>query len=1303
MKKFYRFLLVASLLLAVLCIGAFAADTVIYVNGNTGTDTNTGAANSPIKSIEVAFSKFDGTEGGTLVICTPITVAPETELSSSASGPILVTTYYRVNYANISKAQLNIEGNLYLDAPVTFDKIKLNYLSDNPMLFCQGNDVTFGAEIENIYPSTAPAIYTGTHGAKEGISAKKAEYFDYTVNVLGGTWYYIKGGSYRNDDGQIVGTVGDFEINISGGTFTAKGNNDSSTALTALVGFDALRGDAALNISGGTFASAIVGIGRSGYNSTVSNQQYADGNVSINISGGTFNGGEIRAVQDGVVSEINGDFTVSVSGGTFSNFGGVDASGVNGLATAEIASALGLKTTGFDPTLTVASGDAVTVTGDALIRVSGVVPVSALKISGNGKVIIEGADEDAKITIGDVWYVGTNTIIRNIAIDGYGTGVISCSDGKILIDDGITGNGFALKNFTDATVRSGLFAYIKGARDKDVRLHIDGATISGDVVAVANETDKSGYVLITSGKVGGSVYAFEYSGNEGAIHLLGGEVGGKIGVSKNPTDKCVYAFGAVAPEGTTIDYTGCEKYNAPTNAVFVSAELGFAKDQVAGDGSSPLTPMTDLNEAILAAEGRQIVVCGPIYLTSTTNLAKVDGKTVITSKYMGIDYRDFADARIELSDGLRSSGETVYENVTFLAFERYTFVSAESNKLTIGDGVKCELYPGKRIELYPSLVGGTHAKTLRLTSTDLTVKSGTWGVVSGGSHYHYDSDIKTYTINGDINLSILGGTFTEGVYLAGRSVVNGNMNLTVTGGVFDCSVYGSYDGENVSGNIKIELDGGKYHGDIGRTRINLDGATVGSSFLLNIVDGDYDRISSVKLDGGDLNVSEKIDLNATISGSASFTNPIAGYADPSVIYRDGWYYYSFAKDYLGLPAVWIAKASNIYDLGNVEPTLVWAQALSSAGSDIVSLWAPQLYYFDGNWYLYTTCDIGLATSGSARRMPIVWKANTSDPVGTYTYHGLLGNLDTEVYSYLSPRFIEMEGKRFMICGGFWRVEDCTGQHIQRMFICEMSDPLTMGSKMSVISSPQYGFEGGIMEGPFPVVSPKGTLYVLYAAGHTRTDTYCTGILKFTGTKASQLANASYWTKYSEPLHEVNYDANVLSPGAMVITTTPSGDKYLGIYHAKEYHLSAYTMRRLYVQELTFVNDFPTMDAPKETSHVFTLEKNGTPLKDRIFGYATLGAVTEKNREPVYGETTFMSNLMQGDTNFDGIINLIDVLKTMKFTVGISMSGFDYVHSDMNVDNNIDVVDILMILNEALCYTAPVEEPEIPEEDVVETE
>ncbi len=1256
--KFVLFMLVFPF---AMCICTSAADAVVYVNANSTNDAENGTAHAPFKTLEAAVAFFEGSSGGKIVVCSSIDFADATELSCKCDGSITVTAD--------AEGQINFAGKFYINAPLIFENIKLNFTTDTPMIFCEGNNVTFGEGVTTSYISTAPIIHGGTYGGKSGMTQKKMCFSDYTISVKSGTWYYVKGGSYRDAEGQPVGTLSNVTVDISGGTFISNRTGASDNAVISPLGFDALLGDATLNISGGSFACSIVGVARPGYNSTTSNNQYVKGNICINISGGTFTGGDVRAVQDSVASEIDGDFFVNISGGSFKNFGEVDGECVNGLAIADVKSGISAKN--VKPLVTVSSGGTAVVTDGGVIRVKGAINSSALKISGDKKVIIEGASADASITIDNVLYVGTNTEIRNVALNGYGTGIISCSDGKILIDEGITGNGIALKNFTDATVRSGLFAYIKGAREKSVKLHIDGATVTGDVVAVANKCNENGYVLLTSGTVGGNVYAFEYSGNEGAVHILTDDFCGKVGVAKYPTDKCVNVFGAVAPATATVDYKGCVNRNASLDAVFV-------RSGGEGDGSSALSPMGDLAAAVDSANGKTVVVCGPLYLKATTSLPAVSGKTVITSKYMGLDYRDFTDAHIELSAGLYIGGKTVFENVDFLAFEKYTFLSAEGHDLTIGEGVECRIFEGKRVEKYPSLVGASHEKTVSINSVNLTVLSGTWGTLAGGSYHTSDTDTKNYTVTGDVNMNIYGGTFVDGVYLAGRANVGGNATFNIYGGCFECPVYAAHDNDTtVNGDVKINIQGGTFCGDIYRYG-------VGNSFTLNMAGGDFNRVGIVDVGGGTLNVGEGIDLDAEVFGVGQYQNPTAGYADPSVVYHDGWYYYSFAKDYLGKPGLWMAKAANIYDIGNVRPTLIWAQATSEHETVVKSLWAPQLYFLEGKWYLYATCDVGLETTlSNGRRMPVVWRAETDDPYGKYEYLGVIKNVDMDVVSYNSPRIIKHGGKLYMINGSFFREEDCTNQHIQRTFISELSDPITVSGKAFVISSPMYDYEKNIMEGPFPVYSPSGTLYVIFAAGHTRSDEYCTGIMRFNGTEKDSLQDASKWEKFSEPLQFASYENGVYSPGAMVVTTTPDGSEYLAVYHAKEYHYSAYTMRRLYVQKLWFENDFPRVDAPQPTDTVFELALNKMPLSKRVQNYSLRGVAALEEVDLPKGETEYIPCHIYGDVNFDEKVNLLDALNLAKIIAGGSKDPFELARADTNGDGNVNVSDLLKLLKDLL--------------------
>jgi hypothetical protein len=142
-----------------------------------------------------------------------------------------------------------------------------------------------------------------------------------------------------------------------------------------------------------------------------------------------------------------------------------------------------------------------------------------------------------------------------------------------------------------------------------------------------------------------------------------------------------------------------------------------------------------------------------------------------------------------------------------------------------------------------------------------------------------------------------------------------------------------------------------------------------------------------------------------------------------------------------------------------------------------------------------------------------------------------------------------------------------------------------------------------------LVSPAGTLYMCYAAGHTRGQEYCTGIMKFLGGKNDSLANASLWKKMDEPLHFVDYSSRVYSPGAMMFTTSPDGSEIWAVYHAKQYTYTAYTMRRLYTQKVTWENDFPVIDDPQPIDTVFTYAKNPRAVDSVISGFGTRGTVT----------------------------------------------------------------------------------------------
>ena len=59
-----------------------------------------------------------------------------------------------------------------------------------------------------------------------------------------------------------------------------------------------------------------------------------------------------------------------------------------------------------------------------------------------------------------------------------------------------------------------------------------------------------------------------------------------------------------------------------------------------------------------------------------------------------------------------------------------------------------------------------------------------------------------------------------------------------------------------------------------------------------------------------------------------------------------------------------------------------------------------------------------------------------------------------------------------------------------------------------------------------------------------------------------------------------------------------------------------------------------------------------------------------------------SNLMLGDINFDGIINVLDIVNLVNIILGVTINPPDDVlyAADMNQDETIDVLDIVLTVN-----------------------
>lgn len=1295
-----------------MCTAAASAASVVFVSGE-GSDKNDGSASSPYASFSMAFTAL-GEDGGTVVLVGDKSVPAENKITPRGSVT-LTSVYGDKDYG----ARLLCEGDLYLGGEFVFEHLTLSFAKSGSKIFCMGHDTVFGEGLTCVFTGSAPIIY-GTTAMAKCKSLSAAAFYDFSVTIASGTWQYARLGGYRDSEGQYVGIIGGVTLNILGGDFTSTVQNVSGNGWISVTGMDALDGDGRICISGGNFKCGICGIGRPGYNSTVSNNFFGAGNIEIEISGGNFTAGRICAMQDTLASYLDGDFTLRVRGGSFANaFSGFDATGVRGLALPLAPADLrrSRSFTGFDDFLYVNGAAALegdgfspdtpkrsVSTDGGLLVLTGDTDASQIEVRGGKRTVITsaagGQTFDGALAVRGTKTFGGDLCLERIKLSG--DGVLSVGGHDLTVGEGVFGGAITLRGgegdaFHKILIHSGNFAAVHGgASPEGCGVVLAGGSISGDIVGAAHT---NGQILLLGGSVGGNLYALEGEGASAAIAVYGGSVGGKLYATKlaaasaAPAADAVDVFGVHAGE-YTVDATGALFLYPDDDAVFVA-------DGGDGDGGRPDAPLGSLTDA--AATGKTVVFAGRVSAGGDVVLGGGD-KTEITADLCGIDYTRLCGAVLALRGGLTFENEALLHDLSVVCEAQKTYFAAGGHPLTLGDGIDISLAPSRRIESYPTVTGGFYGQSAEGGDVRLCIKSGRYGVVCGGD-FSTGESFAASRRRGSIALEVSGGVIEDALYLTGYESFEGDAAAMLCGGVFDCSVYAMpHAGQSVCGDLALDIVGGQYRGDIANAPVQPTAptATLDGEIKIRIFGGDFARVGMLRKtelcgeNQSDLYIGDGIDLEAPVEGRADYQNPIAGYADPSVVYTGEFYYYTYSKSYAGSFGLYMAKAANLCDIGNVEPQLIWSQALTGQGSEMTALWAPQLYYLDGRWYIYaagqTTAD---AETGSDRRDPYVWVGQTDTPEGPYTYHGVIDNLDRDVFSYLSPRLITHGGKLYMFCSGFYNAADANtagGVHIQRMRVCEMADPLTMATKQIVISTPTHTWEGctvegepnkGIMEGPFPFYTGDGTLWLIYAAGHTRTDEYCTGLMRFTGGENDSLLDASLWYKYDTPLQFVDYSTGVYSPGAMIVTTSPNGDFY-GVFHAKVYHYSAYTMRRMYMQKIEIVDGKPQMTAAQSADTTYSIELNPLPLSARIDGYTAGeldGAALPRPR--LRRDIRLRPAFPQMDINGDGKLSLADVLRAMKFAVGGDFDEDDEIFADVNADGKNSLADVLLVLEKLL--------------------
>lgn len=266
-------------------------------------------------------------------------------------------------------------------------------------------------------------------------------------------------------------------------------------------------------------------------------------------------------------------------------------------------------------------------------------------------------------------------------------------------------------------------------------------------------------------------------------------------------------------------------------------------------------------------------------------------------------------------------------------------------------------------------------------------------------------------------------------------------------------------------------------------------------------------------------------------------------ADPYVYkHTDGTYY--FTASVPAYDGIVLRKSSTLAGLAEAEEVEIWHKHESGIMS--IHIWAPELHYLNGKWYVYYS---GGDKDDIWAIRPYVLECMGEDPMeGPWVERGKMIPSDDDEFSFeafsLDGTVFENHGKYYYV----WAEKVSVGKQISNLYIAEMETPQKLKTAQVLLTTPDYDWERigfWVNEGP-GVIKNNGKIYLTYSASETGVD-YCVGML--TADENSDLLDPRSWSKDRYPVLRTDADRGVYGPGHNSFTTDEEGNPII-VYHAR---------------------------------------------------------------------------------------------------------------------------------------------------------
>ncbi|GAE33954.1 alpha-L-arabinofuranosidase II precursor [Halalkalibacter akibai JCM 9157] len=276
-----------------------------------------------------------------------------------------------------------------------------------------------------------------------------------------------------------------------------------------------------------------------------------------------------------------------------------------------------------------------------------------------------------------------------------------------------------------------------------------------------------------------------------------------------------------------------------------------------------------------------------------------------------------------------------------------------------------------------------------------------------------------------------------------------------------------------------------------------------------------------------------------------YTNPIIEQrADPWVYkHTDGYYY--FTASVPEYDRIELRRSKTIEGLGEAKAVTVWKKY--EIGPMSANIWAPEIHFIDGKWYIYFAAARTAETNeGLFDHRMFVLETDAENPLeGNWIEKG---QIKTKWESFaLDATTFEHQGVRYLV----WPQKDPEIKGNSNLYIAPMENPWTIIGEPVMIATPEHDWEkiGFLVnEGP-AVIKRNGNIYIAFSASATDYN-YCMGLL--IADETSDLMNPTSWKKHPTPVFKTNVETGQYGPGHNSFTVSEDGTTDVIVYHARNY-------------------------------------------------------------------------------------------------------------------------------------------------------